>query len=130
MDYRNAAGRNWARSRPKRRAVNLGSGGPPMRLPETLPPTGRLEHPEAAGRNWTRGRPPRRPVELSAPPRLRMPLRERGGGDHDVPYRYGPPSAAWTFPFTAAQFGRLLVLRGRVRDGELTEDCHASVADR
>jgi hypothetical protein len=43
-----------------------------------------------------------------------------GAGDHDQPYTYGHrPTCAWTCPFSARQFARLLVLRGRVQDGEI-----------
>ena len=55
-----------------------------------------------------------------------------GAGDHDQPYRFGPTSRAWRpasgalgwkprasvpYPFNTRQYGRLLVLRGRVQDG-------------
>ena len=126
MDYRKAAGRNWARERPRRRPTRLGEAAAPMRLPETLPPQGQLEHRDAAGRNWARERPPRRRVELSKRPEPAYPLREAGGGDHDRPYEFRRPSARWTFPFTTREFGRLLVLRGRVRDGSLDDDRTAS----
>jgi hypothetical protein len=43
-----------------------------------------------------------------------------GAGDHDQPYRYGTrPTCAWTYPFTSRQFAHLLVLRGRIQDGEI-----------
>jgi hypothetical protein len=46
-----------------------------------------------------------------------------GAGDHDQPYTYGRrPTSAWTYPFTARQYAHLLVLRGRVQDGELADD--------
>jgi hypothetical protein len=46
-----------------------------------------------------------------------------GAADHDLPYRFGcRPSARWTYPFTAEQFCRLLILRGRVQGGEYDED--------
>ncbi|HLH25278.1 MAG TPA: hypothetical protein VK066_22400 [Chloroflexota bacterium] len=46
-----------------------------------------------------------------------------GAADHDVPYRFGSrPSSRWTYPFTARQYCRLLVLRGRIRDGEYADD--------
>ncbi len=62
-----------------------------------------------------------------------------GAGDHDQPYRFGPTSRVWRpasgalgwkprasvpYPlvprqrgFNTRQYGRLLVLRGRVQDG-------------
>jgi hypothetical protein len=43
-----------------------------------------------------------------------------GAGDHDQPYRYGHrPTSAWTYPFSSREFAHLLVLRGRVQDGEV-----------
>lgn len=46
-----------------------------------------------------------------------------GAGDHDVAFRFGQrPSAAWTYPFTAKQYARLLILRGRRQDGEFDDD--------
>jgi hypothetical protein len=46
-----------------------------------------------------------------------------GAADHDQPYRFGfHPSCRWTYPFTDRQFCRLLMLRGRVQDGEFTDD--------
>lgn len=122
MDYRNAAGRNWGSPRPKRRSFKLGQGGPPWRLPETLPPPGQLEHRDAAGRNWARERPARRRVDLSRQSAVTFPPHEAGGGDHDLPYRFFLPSSARPFPFTLRHYGRLLVLRGRLRDGELADD--------
>ena len=47
----------------------------------------------------------------------------RGAGDHDVPFSFGHrPTAAWTAPFSGLQFARLLVLRGRVQDGDFLDD--------
>ena len=41
-----------------------------------------------------------------------------GAGDHDQPYRFGwKPRANVPYPFNTRQYGRLLVLRGRVQDG-------------
>ena len=41
-----------------------------------------------------------------------------GAGDHDQPYRFGcRPRAQVPYPFNVRQYGRLLVLRGRVQDG-------------
>ena len=41
-----------------------------------------------------------------------------GAGDHDQAYRFGRrPRAVAPYPFSTRQFGRLLVLRGRVQDG-------------
>ncbi len=46
-----------------------------------------------------------------------------GSADHDVPYSFGRrPSTRWTYPFTARQFCHLLVLRGRIQDGEFDDD--------
>ena len=46
-----------------------------------------------------------------------------GAGDHDLPFQFGfRPSSGWTYPFTERQFARLLVLRGRIQDGELVDD--------
>ena len=42
----------------------------------------------------------------------------RGAADHDQPYRFGwKPRATVPYPFNTAQYGRLLVLRGRIQDG-------------
>jgi hypothetical protein len=47
----------------------------------------------------------------------------RGCADNDQPYRFGRrPSSAAPFPFTSVQFGRLLVLRGRIGDGLVASD--------
>lgn len=47
----------------------------------------------------------------------------RGCGDNDQPYTFGRrPRAAAPFPFTPRQFGRLLALRGRIRDGLIGPD--------
>jgi hypothetical protein len=46
-----------------------------------------------------------------------------GAADHDLPYRFGShPSSRWTYPFTARQYCRLLLLRGRLQDGEFDDD--------
>jgi hypothetical protein len=46
-----------------------------------------------------------------------------GAGDHDQPYRFGRrPLATAPYPFSTRQYIRLLVLRGRVQDGELADD--------
>ena len=46
-----------------------------------------------------------------------------GAGDHDQPYRFGwKPRASVPYPFNTRQYGRLLVLRGRVQDGLLGAD--------
>jgi hypothetical protein len=40
-----------------------------------------------------------------------------GSGDHDQPYRFGlRPRAIAPYPFSTREYGRLLVLRGRVHD--------------
>jgi hypothetical protein len=47
----------------------------------------------------------------------------QGCGDHDQPYTFGRrPRVAAPFPFTPAQYGHLLALRGRVGDGLLGAD--------
>ena len=46
-----------------------------------------------------------------------------GAADHDAPYRFGfRPSSRWTYPFTAQQYCHLLMLRGRIQDGEFADD--------
>ena len=46
-----------------------------------------------------------------------------GAGDHDTPYRFGcKPSARWTYPFSAEVYCKLLIMRGRVQDGEFADD--------
>jgi hypothetical protein len=48
-----------------------------------------------------------------------------GAGDHDQPYRFGifgKPRASAPYPFNTRQYGRLLMLRGRVQDGLLGAD--------
>ena len=41
-----------------------------------------------------------------------------GGGDHDLPYRFGRrPRAEAPFPFSTRQYARLLVLRSRIEGG-------------
>ena len=48
-----------------------------------------------------------------------------GAGDHDVAYRFGfRPSTRWTYPFTAEQYCKLLIMRGHVQDGDYAEDMH------
>ncbi len=48
-----------------------------------------------------------------------------GAADHDAPYRFGcKPSARWTYPFNAEAYCRLLILRGRIQDGEFADDLH------
>jgi hypothetical protein len=127
MNLQNPAGKNWGERRPRRRSWKLGQGNPRPRLTETLPPPGELEHRDAAGRNWVHERPERR-GPTSPTPYDEVPWRERGGGDHDQPYRPATPSATWPFPFSTRQYARLLVLRGLIRDGALADDrqlpCH------
>ncbi len=49
-----------------------------------------------------------------------------GAADHDTPYRFGfRPSSRWTYPFSARQYCHLLVLRGRIQDGEFGDDSEA-----
>lgn len=46
-----------------------------------------------------------------------------GAGDHDEPYLFGHrPMTAWTYPFNERQYARLLLLRGRLLDGDLADD--------
>jgi hypothetical protein len=46
-----------------------------------------------------------------------------GAGDHDEAFRFGyRPSARWTYPFLPGQYSRLLILRGRVQDGDFNAD--------
>ncbi len=46
-----------------------------------------------------------------------------GAGDHDEPYRFGRrPRASAPWPFTERQYGRLLVLRGRMADDDAYPD--------
>jgi len=48
-----------------------------------------------------------------------------GAGDHDQVFRFGNrPTSAWTYPFTGIQYCRLLVLRGRIQNGEYPQDRH------
>ena len=52
-----------------------------------------------------------------------------GTADHDQPYRFGRrPSASAPYPFSTRQYARLLVLRGRVQDGEFEGDDAAEQA--
>jgi hypothetical protein len=47
----------------------------------------------------------------------------QGCGDHDQPYTFGRrPRVVAPFPFTPAEYGHLLALRGRVGDGLLGAD--------
>ncbi|HEY8476052.1 MAG TPA: hypothetical protein VIN09_04225 [Chloroflexota bacterium] len=46
-----------------------------------------------------------------------------GAGDHDLPYEFGNrPTPEHPFPFTPTQLARLLILRGRLLDGEFQDD--------
>lgn len=46
-----------------------------------------------------------------------------GAGDHDQAYKFGrKPRAVAPYPFSTRQFGRLLVLRGRIQDGLCNHD--------
>jgi hypothetical protein len=43
--------------------------------------------------------------------------------DHDQPYRFGRrPNARAPYPFTERQYARLLILRGRLKAVESSED--------
>jgi hypothetical protein len=45
-----------------------------------------------------------------------------GAGDHDQPYHFGrKPRSGTPYPFSTRQYVRLLVLRGRVQDGDVSE---------
>ena len=45
-----------------------------------------------------------------------------GAADHDQPYDFGRrPRSGSPYPFSTRQFVRLLVLRGRVQDGDVRE---------
>jgi hypothetical protein len=47
-----------------------------------------------------------------------------GCGDHDVPYTFEQrPTVAAPFPFSTRQFARLLILRSKVWDTRVEEDC-------
>jgi hypothetical protein len=46
-----------------------------------------------------------------------------GAGDHDEAFRFGyRPSVRWTYPFSVSQNSHLLILRGRVQDGDFAAD--------
>jgi hypothetical protein len=115
MDYRNAPGRNWTRSRRRKPLVQLRSAADQERRPSSVWYSLR-DLTDAPGRNWTHAPKRRRPGRLNRPERPDVPERERGGGDHDEPYTYRAPSWRWTFPFTERQYARLLILRGKRRD--------------
>ena len=45
-----------------------------------------------------------------------------GAGDHDQPYYFGrQPRSGTPYPFSTRQYVRLLVLRGRIQDGDVDE---------
>ena len=45
-----------------------------------------------------------------------------GAGDHDQPYHFGrKPRSGTPYPFSTRQYVRLLVLRGRIQDGDVDE---------
>jgi hypothetical protein len=75
-------------------------------------------------------------LRLQLPPERWSPSRRRRGRGHAKPRRTGPrpeavpvadeketvlPTAERPFPFTPWQYARLLMLRGRVQDGEIRE---------
>ena len=45
-----------------------------------------------------------------------------GSADHDEPFEYRRPTGRAPFPFTERQFAHLLVLRGRLADGDYRYD--------
>jgi hypothetical protein len=52
-----------------------------------------------------------------------------GAGDHDQAYKFGrKPLVVAPYPFSTRQFGRLLVLRGRIQDGLCATDDLAAAA--
>ncbi len=117
IDYKNAAGRNWARERRKGAPVRLqptGETAAEPRRSSVWHTVGPLKN--AAGRNWTHEPLPRRLGQPEPKAGPSYPRRERGGGDHDCPYEYRQPTWRWTFPFTEREYARLLVLRSRVRE--------------
>jgi hypothetical protein len=70
------------------------------------------------------------PQRLAPPRRRRRPARHRSGPGRAARRQSAPapaeepivrPTADRPFPFTPWQYARLLVLRGRVRDGEIGE---------
>ena len=119
MNYKHAPGRNWARERRRGPSVRLRrSSDQAPRTPSSVWHTVRgLKN--AAGRNWTREPLPRRLGSAQAESGragLEYPRRERGGGDHDQPYRYARPSSSWTFPFTTREYARLLILKSKLAE--------------
>jgi hypothetical protein len=119
VNYKQAAGRNWARAERRNRPVHLALN------PDAATVTRNVFQEEAeirraAGRNWSReARPLRRAHLQPQQPDTFLnfcPARELGGGDHDRPYAYHQPSSRWTFPFSTRQYARLLVLRGRLAE--------------
>jgi hypothetical protein len=121
MNVQNAPGRNWSRPSRRRSPVHLSgqpAGADPPALPTWLDRRGDASR-RAPGRNWARERHAPRPVRLAHKPAAlaalaEAPAREFGGGDHDRPYSYQPPSSAWTFPFSTREYARLLALRARL----------------
>jgi hypothetical protein len=121
MNYRNAAGRNWARQPSRHRRVNLdprGAASPPAPTSWRWRIVG--EYRKAPGRNWARDERARRraqlePSERGAEVGAGGPAREPGGGDHDQPYYYHAPSSERTIPFSTREYARLLLLKSRLR---------------
>lgn len=118
MDYRQAPGRNWARERRRGPHAHLRprtTEGNPAAPSSVWYTVGGLKN--AAGRNWSHQPLPRRygldraRAEPAVDPS--HPARERGGGDSDQPYTYHRPSSRWTFPFTAREYARLLILKSK-----------------
>jgi hypothetical protein len=122
MNYKSAAGRNWTREQRRRRLVHLERESSTAEMREPSPEWYSLgNYHGAAGRNWAEAARRVAPVRLQAGNAStgrpdEYPLRERGGGDHDEPYRYLAPNADWTFPFSTRQYARLLILRTKLSE--------------
>jgi hypothetical protein len=53
-----------------------------------------------------------------------------GAADHDQPYQFGRrPTASAPYPFSTREYARLLLLRGRVLDGEFYLDLAAETVE-
>ena len=80
---------------------------------------------QTADTRWQEG-----PVESTSTPEIAAPATTVdgsrdgvGAADHDAPYHFGSrPSTRWTYPFTSRQYCHLLILRGRLQNGEYGDD--------